>query len=59
VELPAFLDADPPAGILVGLAGAEDRALISYAQSRKYVRSALGEKTRYGTLTLFVAPERR
>lgn len=55
--LPAFLDADPPAAILVGLEGEQDNGLRSYAAARGYRKVSLGEEsTRYGEITLFVRP---
>lgn len=59
-SLPALLDSDPPAGILVGLEDEFDPAFVDYAQTRNYVRVPLPQAdTRYGTLTLFVPPARR
>src|SRR3546814_18602205 len=51
--LPALLAADPPAGILVGLEGAEDRGLRDYALTHGYRKIALHAKSiRMGTLSL-------
>lgn len=55
--LPAFLDADPPAAILVGLEGVQDNGLRSYAMTRGYrIVSLDAGHTRYGPITLFVKP---
>lgn len=56
-EVPAFLAADPPAGILVGFEARLEAPLVKFAEQNGYRRiENLGISDRYGEAVLYISP---
>lgn len=55
-DLPAFLDANPPAAIIVNTDEPIEQAFLTYAQSRGYREVIVPDGTNPGTMRLFASP---